>query len=383
MDLITKHDIKTLLEKRSAPCISMYIPMVQKGPETRQNQIRFGNALREAENELNRMMSHKDASDILDPAKALLEETWFWSHQSNGLAVYLSGDFFRRYRVDLRLEELVTVGSRFHLKPILPLFHAGARFYVLALSQNRVQLLRCTPYSSQVMDLPSVPSDLSSALQYEETESQLQFHTGTPQGRGNRPAAFHGQGVGKDDKKDQVERFLRTVDRSLWEAVLRNEEIPLVAACVDYLFAIYQKVNSYPHLLDTPVTGNPDEKSPKDLQEQAWEVVEPYFQKFREAAVREFEEFKHTERTSNDLRKILPASFEGRVKHLLVDPKQILWGTFDPENDQVILHDSKEPGDQGLVDLASVETIIRGGTVYALGAEEMPGDSPVTAVFRY
>jgi len=383
MDLITKHDIENLLEKQSAPCISMYIPMVQKGPETRQNQIRFGNAVREAENELNRMMPHKDASDILDPAKALLEETWFWSHQSNGLAVYLSGDFFRRYRVDLRLEELVTVGSRFHLKPILPLFHAGARFYVLALSQNRVQLLRCTPSSSQVMDLPSVPSDLSTALQYEETESQLQFHTGTSQGRGNRPAAFHGQGVGKDDKKDQVERFLRTVDRSLWEAVLRNEDIPLVAACVDYVFAIYQRVNSYPHLLDTPVTGNPDEKSPKDLQEQAWEVVEPYFQKFREAAVREFEEFKHTERTSKDLRKILPASFEGRVKHLLVDPKQILWGTFDPENDQVILHDSKEPGDQGLVDLASVETIIRGGTVYALGAEEMPGDSPVTAVFRY
>lgn len=374
--------MKMLLERESTPCVSMYIPTVRKGPETRQNPIKFSNAVRKAEHALDQMDAG-DMKHILEPARDLLKETWFWSHQSTGLAVYVSEGFFRRYRLDLEMEELITVGKRFHLKPILPLFHAGVRFYVLALSQNRVRLLFCTPDSAEEMDLPSVPADMATALQYEETEKQLQFHTGTSQGRGDRPAAFHGQGAGKDNKKDQIQRFFRTIDHSLWEAVLQNEDAPLVVACVDYLFSMYEKINTYPLLLKTPITGNAEEKTPKELREQAWEVVKPYFQKSREAAVREFQELKHTERTSKDVREILPASFEGRIKHLLVDPKQTLWGTFDPENNQVIIHDSKETGDQGLVDLASVQTITKGGTVYAVDREEMPANAPAVAVFRY
>ena len=78
---------------------------------------------------------------------------------------------------------------------------------------------------------------MAEALRFNDPERRLQFHTGavTPGGRGDRPAAFHGHGVGQGvEAKTDILRDFHKVDEALQE-VLRDEEAPLVLAGVDYL----------------------------------------------------------------------------------------------------------------------------------------------------
>jgi hypothetical protein len=48
------------------------------------------------------------------------------------------------------------------------------------------------------------------------------------------------------------------------------------------------------------------------------------------------------------------------------------------------VHESRQPGDQDLLDLAAVQTLAHAGDVYAVTPDEVPdARSPVAAVFRY
>jgi hypothetical protein len=382
MNPVTEADVKRLLEEESDVCVSIYMPTVKSGPEIQQNPIKFKNALRKAEKALHERVDHKRAKRMLAPAEKLLEETRFWNQQSLGLAVHLSDGFFHTYRLAIPVQDLITIGKRFHLKPMLALLDMRARFYVLVLSQNLIQLLDCTPYSVSPMEVPSMPHDIADALQ-EESEKQLQFHTGTGSAKGGRAAAFHGQGAGKDVRKDKLLRYFRTVNSHL-EEVLKNQDVPLVLACVDYLFPIYQEANTFARLYSEALTGNFEEERPESVKDQAWELVKPHFQKYQEEALREFRELAHTERTSEDLRKILPASFEGRVQALFVNVGEYMWGRYDPVENQVVLHESKESGDEDLMNLAATETLRKGGSVHVVTRDEISVSGKlVFAVFRY
>jgi hypothetical protein len=89
-----------------------------------------------------------------------------------------------------------------------------------------------------------------------------------------RAAMFHGHGVGKDDAKDNILRFFHLLDQGLY-ALLGKESAPLVLAGVDYLFPIYREANSYPHLMERGIAGNPEGLKGEELHEQGWRIVEP------------------------------------------------------------------------------------------------------------
>jgi hypothetical protein len=71
------------------------------------------------------------------------------------------------------------------------------------------------------------------------------------------------------------------------------------------------------------------------------------------------------------------------VDELFVAVGVQVWGHFEPEQDRVHLHEPPEPGDEDLLDLAAIQSLIKGGTVYAVLPEEVPDQAPLAAVLRY
>jgi hypothetical protein len=280
--------------------------------------------------------------------------------------------------VPFDFEELVVVAGRFHVKPLLPLLSGDGRFYVLALSQNEVRLLQGTRYSVGEVDLEEVPAGLAQALRYNDSEKQLQFHTATrtPGGKGERPAIFHGHGVGTNDVKTDI------VDEGL-QGLLRDEQAPLVLGGVDYLLPIYREANTYPHLVDEGIKGNPEELRVEELHEQAWAIVHPLFLAAQKEATAQYKRLAGTEQASNDVGEILWAPYHGRVQTLFVAVRLRRWGAFDPGTDEVQLHEEAGPGDEDLLDFAAVQTFLNGGTVYAIEPQKVPGEVPLAAVFHY
>jgi hypothetical protein len=59
------------------------------------------------------------------------------------------------------------------------------------------------------------------------------------------------------------------------------------------------------------------------------------------------------------------------------------WGSFDRQSNALEVHEQHEPGDEDLLDVAAVQTLLQGGTIYAVGPGDVPADAPLAAIFRH
>ncbi len=379
MKVLSREELTTLIGIQQDPSVSIYMPTHRSG-DTDQDPIKLRNLLRQAENHLVKYgLRSTDAKEILVPVRKLLPDPHFWQHQGDGLALFFSKGIFKYYQLPRKFQELVVVTERFHIKPLLPLFSQDGIFYVLAISQNQVRLFQCSRFYVQQITPEEVPSSLSEALKYDQPEKQLQFHSGE---QGGGAAIFHGHGTSKNYDKSNILRFFHKVDRGLGK-VLREEKAPLVIAAVDYLHPIYRKANSYKHLTDKGITGNPDEASEKELQEKAWAIVGPYFEKGRVEKLNEYHEATTPGLAIDDVKRAAEAAYNGQISTLFVASGIQQWGLFDGKSRTVRLYNEEKPGTQDILDFTAVHTLARGGAVYVLEPDLMPGKTSVAALLRY
>ena len=389
MAILSTDELKALIETSQTPCISLYMPMQKAGPEVRQNPIRFKNLVREAEERLNEMRLNDEGTIEWFKQVHQLDTGEFWENQDRGLVIFISPETFRYYSLPYEFQELVAVNHHFHIKPLLPLINNDGQFYILALSQNNVKFFEATRYSITEVELENIPKSLDEALNIDETAKEGQNRIATSKGStGNsfvQPGSFHGQGSPDRDKhQEQILQFFHMVDAGLHEK-LRNKKAPLVLAGVEYLFPIYREANTYQHLVEEGITGNPENAKPEELHQQILPIVEPFIQQSQDAAIAQYQELagSGTGKASNDLKDVVSSAYFQRVDALFVPVGQQKWGHFDPETMSVDLHAEPEPDDEDLLNFAALHTIVNGGTVYAVDPEKVPDEATVAAIYRY
>lgn len=386
MSFVSSDDLKRWLDARG-PAVSIYMPTHRAGREQQQDPIRLRNLLSDAERKLTALgLRSPRAQERLAPATRLLDQSFFWQHQRDGLALLLSESSFDAVRAPLRFEPLVTVGERLHIKPLLPLIGADAHFYVLALSQQEIRLLEGTRHTIESVELDQVPQSLAEALRWDDPETTLQWHSGAAsQQGGRRLAMFYGHGADNGtEQKDQIRRYLNRVSAGI-DAILAEERAPLVLAGVDYVLPIYREVSSYAHIVEGGILGNPEELSEQALHRAAWNLVEPLLTAERRQALERYRMLagRGSELASDDQQEIVLAAHDGRVQTLLIAPDQQVWGRFDAQERRVEPLTADTPGALDLIDLAVAETLQKGGDVYLCSAEELSADTGIAAVLRH
>ena len=378
MDVVRRTDLQHLALPRDGPCVSMFLPTHRAGHEVEQAPIRLKNLLRQATDALRADgVRATEIGRLLAPLRRLVDDRLFWQYQSDGLALFSRPGWWRSFRVPLDLPELAVVDDHFHVTPLLPLLVGDGHFFVLALSQNQIRLLEGTRDRVEEVDLPGVPLGVQDALQGEEVQRQLQLYVADRGGVG-AGGIYHGHGHPGEGQAERILRYFRKVDRGLRE-VLVGEQAPMVLAAVQHLAPIWRKANTYPHLVDETLAGSPEGLGLHQLHARAWAVVEPLFlQAQREAAAR-YDRLAGTGLTSQDPREIIRVGEDGRI--------DTLFAARHPAGGvRGVGSDPSPNGDRALRDvleLATVTTLIKGGTVYVLPAGEVPGGGSVAAVFRY
>ena len=385
MENLTLDQLKKLAQQTANPSISLFLPTHRTGQDTRQDPIRLKNLLRDAEHHfLNSGMGPREVSAILQPAQALLNDSYFWRHQYDGLAVFLAADNFHSYRLPYCVEELLIIAQSYYVKPVLPLFQNNGHYYILAISQNEVRLFEGTRHSVGQIDLPAeIPTSLNEALKLDEPEVQLQMHTGSSPG-GASTGMFHGQGSGAEEKEAGIEHYLSLVDSGL-KKTFREQQAPLVLAGVDYLLPIYRRVSDYAHIMPEGITGSPEHLRAEQLQEQAWPIVEPYFRQAVEKIMAQYRQLAGTEKAADNIKEIVAAAVNGRVDRLVIAVDTQVWGLFNPDTGEIVYYQEGQRKEDHLplLDFAAVQTLQNGGTVFAVSQDEMPTKSAIAAVFRY
>jgi hypothetical protein len=385
VDSFDHKDLEELIERKGFPCVSIFMPTFRAGKEVQQNSIRFKNLLSVTAQKLaDSGVETTDIDQLIGPATSLLENQHFWRHQADGLGVFADAEMFRVYRLPVHFEELVVVTDRFHVKPLVSLLAHNREFYVLALSQKAFRLIQCTRHGARTIPVKGAPESIFEATRVADAEKQLQFHTGARAGGGRRDALFHGTGAaaGNPDMKKAILKYFQGIDRGI-AAPLRGKHVPLVVAAVDYLIPLYKEANSYPHLVEEGVTGNPEAVAAEELRDQALVILEPEFRRTRAAAAAKYNELRGTGLASADLETVVVAAHRSRVHTLFVPVGANRWGRYDPGSASVEIHENEEPGDQDLLDLAAVQSLAHGARVFATAPDEMPGGGEVAAVFRF
>ena len=384
MKNFTMEDLKRLTDIEDGLCISMYMPAEPGAATVDEQRIRFKNLLRKAEKEIQKSGSNKkDLYEMVEQGRGLLENDYFWRYQSNGLAVFISAGVFLFYKLPISFEEEFVAGQRFYIKPLIPLFMADGRFYVLALSQKEVRLFSCTRYHVMEIDLVDVPEGIAESLKYDSKQYQLQFHTGAAGGGGDRPAIFHGHGVSVDDNKDELLRYFQDVDRGLSD-ILPEQEVPLVLAGVEYLLPIFKEASSYRRVMKEVVRGNPETLRAEELHKKAWEIVRPELEKSQREDKQRYRDLAGKGYTAAGVQTVVPHAAYGRVDTLFIDIDVRRPGSFDPDKNETAVYDEDSADGEDLLDLAAVETIKHSGKVYALKKDQMPEEhAAAAAILRY
>lgn len=386
MNIISRETLESLMSQKPEPCVSLYMPTHRTGQEVRQDPIRFKNLLRKAEANLrDYRIKDKEVHELLGPAYDLVDDYFFWNHQSDGLALFLSSENFIYYRLPYQFDELCVVAPSFHLKPLLPLLSNNGQYFVLALDLNNLKLYQASRFSMSEVKLKGIPESLDEALKYDEFQKQIQFHTETPRVANRPPGMFHGQGVGTDESlhKKNILRYFQMVDKGV-SRYLSGQLLPLLPAGIDYLISLYKKANSYPNLIEAAVCKDPQSLTMEELQQAAWETIAPTFKQEWFEALEKYRSTLGTGFGSNKIEEIVPAAYDGRVAFLFVDSTRQQWGMFDSADYQVKLNDREAGKRIDLYDFAAVHTILHNGTVYAVEKGDLPEeDLNMAAVFRY
>ncbi len=381
MDFVLHEEIRELLRKKSDYCVSLYLPTHRTGRETLQDPIRLDNLLRGAEKQLVAAGQRStEARELLGPARALLNETFFTRRMAEGLSIFISPGFFRYFTLPLNFNESLHIGRQFQLKPLIPLLHCCKRFFVLALSQKSLRLIECTEFSANEIELEGVPRTTREALGDDEETIPL-FRMSSQASNPGASSMVHGHGGAAESEKERIRRWFKVLRDSL-HPFFRHETVPLVFAGVEYLFPLFRQVEVYKNTLDEFMEGNPEEVDPSELQRKSLPLVSPYFNKDKELAIHRWLALSGGPLASDKIGDILPGAAEGRVDTLFIDAGARQWGRYDPKSGSVEIHSERRTGDEDLLDLAFSHAYLNGGNVYGLDSPELPGKNGA-AIFRY
>lgn len=391
MNVPSKDQIKELMQVREQPCISLFFSTARGGPDMQQNRMKLVNQVREVERRFQSgevaAGQRNEPAKLLAPIHHLLEDSAFWQHPGDGVAVLRSWDRFHVYCLPFHVKEHIAIASHFYCKPFLTLLNDGP-FYILAVSQNEIRLLKGTRYGIQAVAVPdTVPENLAQALRYEDPENQLRYYSSSaggasPSQGGRRAVIFYGHGGAADAAKDYLLDYFRQIDKGLHE-LFHDQHAPLILAGVGYLLPLYRQANTYPHLIEQGVEGNPELLNEKTLHEHAWTVAEPFVLKEQQEALALYRDREQTDQASANISDIVPAAYYGRVTDLFVALDDEQWGSFHPTTYSLEIHETPHTGDDDLLDAAATQTLLHGGSVYALARAHMPGEVSIAALFRY
>ena len=313
MEYLKMNELFELVNEEEGVHVSIYMPLEKEPDKADVNRIRLKNLLKEGKTKMSEMenfpadISRPDVEKFFQPAAEFSESLIWREIEGRGLALFLGATGQYVYPSPIPVEEAVYIEPRHNIRPLLPLMTQNNDFYLLTLSQEKVQLWQGNQIDLQKIEVPQLPAGMEEALALEDPERSLQSHVSTGKvsdvQRGERAAIHHGHEAEKE-KKGAILRYFRAVDEALMQG-LADENAPLIIAAVDYLVPIYREANAYPHLLDQAVTGNPDHLDPKELHEKAWKTTEPYFAQMRKAALDKFREIKGTKIGSQELDEII------------------------------------------------------------------------------
>ena len=352
---LTRSAFEALSKRQVAHAVSMYMPMYKGGKEQNEGlgQATLKSCIKEVYTLLETyQLPQKELQEYLRPIEEIVSDFNVWRNPAEGLAIFLDKEQgMKLFLLPISFERQVYVASHFYMQPLFDLFSDDGVYYYLALSQDYVRLYKGSRYSfKEVKDIDLMPTRLEDVVGVDFEEKTLQVRSGHS---AHKVGAFHGYGEGKDDKEKELQHYFRQINKAVNKGI-KNKKAPLILACSDGLYGIYKKVNTYPHLFEGYLPGDPEFRDVTAAHKESLKLMTNYLLATRKDKISQFTAYADTDRTSYRQSEILLAALEGTIDTLFINKSVSLFGVFKTANKCLIVDSKKDTQNVSLTNLACV-----------------------------
>jgi hypothetical protein len=368
VDIPSVTDLKSLAAHRDDICVSIYLPTTPVSRETAGDRIELKNLAKEALRQLEAAKADKRrVAALMEHLDDLIDDDNFWRFQAHSLAVLVTPDNVRTFRLPNALATIVEVSDRFHLKPLSRAITFPNTCFVLALAEGAVCLIQVSAdLPPAVVSVDGMPKDAGSAV------GRASVNDRSPSGRIQ----------GSEGQKVLLRQFARKADHAL-RGLLTGSDIPLVLAASEPLASIYRSVNTYPLLAAAGIDGSPVDSTDAQLADRARALLDGQYRDEIAQWKKTFAARENEDRATTDIARAARAATYGAVETMLVDIDEVVSGTVDEMDGAVTFAKSANTTDYGIVDEIASRVIRHGGRVLGVRKADIPDRKSLAAILRY
>lgn len=368
VDLPTQPELRNLAAARNDPSVSIYLATTPQTQHIDQARLQLGHLLKQAEDQLEAAGTPKRSIwPISEQVADLIDDDEFWRFQANSLALLITPDRLRSYRLPTRLGDNVHTADRFLIGPLMRATSVQQHAFVLALEENQVRLFEIfADLPGQEIRVPGMPKDAASAIGVASVNAR----------------AASGSQRGTEGQKMRLRQYVRIVDAAL-RPIMAGRDEPLILAATEPLAPMFRELNSYPELVAEGITASPAHMSESDITVAA----RPILDRLHNAHLRElgdlFAARRGDGRAVTDPSHAARAATFGAIDTLLVDINAKLPGHVDETTGAITFSETEKATNLDILDEIAGRVIANGGKVYGVRAEDMPDNAQLAAILRF
>jgi hypothetical protein len=368
LDLPTLPELRALAAERADACVAMYLPTTPLTEDIAAARIAFGNLGHAALEQLESSgLDKRRRSLIAEHLDDLAEADAFWRVQANSLAVLVTPDVMRTFRLPNALSEQVQVSDRFHLKPLLRAVTFPHEAFVLALGENAVRLVEVPAEGPAVtVRVADMPKSAANAT------GRASVNDRSPSGR------IHGS----EGQRTLLRIYARAVDSAV-RGALAGRDAPLILAATEPLASIYRSVCSHPRLSADVISGGPDQTKDGELADAARPILDGIYRRDVTALHDLFAKRAAQGRTTLDPAVAARAATHGMIDQMLIDMDVSMPGDVDEETGAIQFAAHEGAATYSVTDEIACRALLTGARVMSVRANDIPNGAPLAAVLRY
>ncbi|MDO5659073.1 MAG: hypothetical protein Q4G36_12230, partial [Paracoccus sp. (in: a-proteobacteria)] len=344
------------------------VPTTAVTQDIDQSRIELKNLAREADQQLEEVgVDKRVRAEVQEQIEEIAEDDDFWAHQATSLAIFVTPERHKTFRLPTNLPASVHVSDRFHINPLLRVMSRPDHVFILALEENGVRLIEAmNGEQAEEVRVADMPKDAASAV-----------------GKSTINDRSHSRRIAGDEgQKVRLRQYCRQIDKALRPFLTGHEE-PLVVVATQPLASVYQSVSSYTELLEEVVDHAPARMSPAELAQLTRPVIDRVLAD-KIAGFNELYEARAGEaRATTDVSQAARAATFGAVDTLMVDIDAELPGLIDRETGEVTFDKEDDAVNYDIVAEIAARVLRNGGQVIGVRADDLPGEAPLAAVLRY
>lgn len=353
VDIPTRSDLDSLLKYSKPGCVSIYLQTTPLTQAAQADRIMLKNLMKRAVKQLEEQNADRTVIGPVESAiDDLIQDDQFWAHQANSLAIFATANRLRCYRLPNRLENLVEVSNRFHVKLLLRAITFPHNAFLLVLAESGVRLLEINSDQAHDVQVPGMPK-----------------HPSKAEGR-----------FGLNDRA-RAAKFARTIDAAI-RPILAGHQRTLILAASEPLASAFSSLCSYAHFADNVIRSHTDTMTDTELTAAAHEVLKTLYSADIHSLAQRFGALKGDALATSDLSTAARAATYGAIETLIVDLSAVVPGTVNSDG-QIKFADHADASSYGVTDEIMRRAMASGARVISGRAEDVPGGAALAAILRY